>query len=121
MAKVIFNEKRLKKAIGTYGDNVVKKFSSETMKEIVKTSPQKDTLSPSGAYRRTGTLRDGWNIKRRIKGGYVILNETFYAPYYEYGHRLRNGGIVKGAYLMSKAVDKTLKRYGLTATRRGGL
>lgn len=117
---VTFNEKSLEQAIIKYGDNVVKKFSADTFKEIVKTSPQKDTFSPSGTYRRTGTLRDGWDIKKLITGSYSIFNEVAYAPYYEYGHRLRNGTIQKGAYLMSKAVDKNLKKYGLKA-RKGGL
>ena len=117
---VKFDEKSLKKAIEQHGEKVVKKFSSSTFKEIVKTSPQKDTFSPSGAYRRTGTLRDGWDIKRLITGGYFIFNEVLYAPYYEYGHRLRNGKVQKGAYLMAKAVSKNLKKYGLKA-RTGGL
>ena len=121
MGSVTFNDKHLKQAIKTHGENVVKKFSADTFKEIVKTSPQKDTLSDSGKYRRTGTLRDGWNIKKRISGGMEIFNETFYAPYFEYGHRLRGGGIIKGAYLMSNAIDKMLKKYNLKATRKGGL
>ncbi len=119
MGKVIFNDERLKKAIQQHGKDVVKKFSADTFKEIVKTSPQKDTLSASGKYRRTGTLRDGWNIKKTLHG-MSIFNETLYAPYYEYGHRLKNGGIIKGAYLMSNAVDKMLKKFKLTATRKGG-
>lgn len=118
MATVTFNKKRLEKAIEKYGENVVKKFSADVFKEIVKTSPQKDTFSDSGKYRRTGSLRDGWDLKKKSNGGYVIINEVAYAPYYEYGHRLRGGGIMTGAYLMSNAVEKTLKKYGLTASRR---
>ena len=120
MGTVIFNDKRLKKAIKKHGEDVVKKFTADTFKLIVKSTPEKDTFSASGKYRRTGTLRDGWNIKSSIGGGMKIVNETEYAPYYEYGHRAR-GGVVKGAYLMSKAVDKTLKKYGLTARRKGGV
>ena len=119
MGFVTFDEKRLRKAIEQHGENVVKKFASETFKVIVKSSPQKDTFSKSGSYRRTGTLRDGWDIQKRTKG-YRILNEVLYAPYYEYGHRTRNGGIVKGNYLMKKAVTKTLKKMGLKA-KTGGL
>jgi len=121
MATITFNSKRLKKAIEIHGENVVKKFSAETFKEIVKTSPAKDTFSESGKYRRTGALRDGWNLKKSIGGGMKIFNEISYAPYYEYGHRKRGGGIQKGAYLMSKAVDKMLKKFGLTAKRKGGI
>jgi len=121
MGSVTFDDRHLKQAIKKHGENVVKKFSADTFKEIVKTSPQKDTLSDSGKYRRTGTFRDGWNIKRLASGGMKIFNEIAYAPYYEYGHRIRGGGIMKGAYLMSKAVEKMLKKYGLKATRKGGL
>jgi len=116
---VTFDKKSLEKAIEKHGENVVKKFSASTFKEIVKTSPQKDTFSHSGAYRRTGTLRDGWDIKRLITGGYFIFNEVLYAPYVEYGHRLKNGRVQKGAYLMAKAVAKNLKKYGLTARTKG--
>jgi len=117
---VIFDEARLRKAVKQHGQNVVKAFSASVFKDIVKSSPQKDTMSASGAYRRTGTLRDGWDIKKASRG-YMILNEVKYAIYYEYGHRLRGGGILKGEYLMSKAVDKNLKKFGLTATRKGGI
>jgi len=117
---VKFNHKRLKKAIEIHGENVVKTFAQSTFKDIVKSTPQKGTFSASGKYIRTGTLRDGWNIAKTVTG-YMIFNETEYAPYYEYGHRKRGGGVVKGAYLMSNAVDANLLKYGLTASRGGGL
>ena len=120
MGSVKFDEKSLKRAIEKHGENVVRKFSASTFKEIVKTSPQKDTISPSGKYRRTGTLRDGWDLKKTLTG-MNIKNTTEYAPFYEYGHRLPNGGIVRGAYLMSNAVEKTLKKFGLKAKRKGGI
>ena len=116
--KVYLDRRSFEKAIIKYGEGVVKTFSSRVFKDIVKTSPQKDTFSASGDYRRTGTLRDGWDIKRNSKG-YIILNEVKYAPYYEYGHRTRGGGIVKGNYLMKHAVEKHLKKMGLQARKVG--
>ena len=116
MGSVTFNDKHLKQAIKKHGENVVKKFSADTFKEIVKTSEQKDTFSDSGKYRRTGTLRDGYNIKRTSKG-MQIFNEVLYAPYVIYGHRLRNGGIIKGTYIIQKAVEKMLKKYKLSAKK----
>ncbi len=119
MKSVTFNDKHLKQAIKKHSDNVVKKFSADTFKEIVKTNPQKNTSKSGSDYIRTGTLRDGYDIKKTSKG-MEIFNEVLYAPYFEYGHRLRNGGIQKGAYTISKAVDKMLKKFKLTATRKGG-
>jgi len=117
---ITFNSKRLGKAVEKHGENVVKKFAASTFKTIIKISPRKNTLSASGKYRRTGGFVEGWNIKQ-TGNGYKIFNETNYAPYYEYGHRTRNGGVVKGAYTMSRSIDENLKKYGLTATRRGGV
>ena len=119
MPFVVFDKNFLDKAVEKHGENVVKDFSASTFKEIVKTSPQKDTVSPSGRYHRTGGLRDGWDIKSSLKGGYVIINDVAYAPYYEYGHRLSNGNVAKGNYLMSNAVDTNLKKFGLRADRKG--
>ena len=119
MGSVVFNDKNLKKAIDKHGENVVKKFSADTFKEIVKSTPHVGE-NRSGHYVATGTLQKGWSIKRKPSGGMQIFNEVAYAPYYEYGHRLKGGGIAKGAYLMSKAIEKMLKKYGLKATRKGG-
>lgn len=44
----------------------------------------------------TGTLRNAWRIAmaRKVGNRYiaVIVNETAYAEYVEYGHRIRGGG-----------------------------
>ncbi|MBO7712165.1 MAG: HK97 gp10 family phage protein [Methanobrevibacter sp.] len=65
----------------------------------------------------TGNLRRNWNISSQLlPNGYesTVYNQTEYAPYVEYGHRVKkkNGfGWVKGQYMLTKSEFETSKLY----------
>lgn len=70
----------------------------------------------------TGNLRRSWgrsDVKREGNDFSVEVGSNLeYAPYVEYGHKTKNGGFVKGKFIltseveyMKKNFDKTLERY----------
>lgn len=71
--------------------------------------------TPVGVYlnKQGGTLRRNWkkgNKKKTSKGYSIeVYNETPYARHVNYGHKTRNGGYVKGQFMLEKAVRSTRK------------
>lgn len=74
----------------------------------------------------TGTLQNSWDISRvkKTSTGYEmeILNPTEYAPYVEYGHRIKVGGATvgwkEGVFMMTisenemeKVKDRIVKKH----------
>ncbi|MDF7636929.1 HK97 gp10 family phage protein [Leuconostocaceae bacterium ESL0958] len=75
----------------------------------------------------TGFLRGDWRLTK--SGNSIeISNNMHYAPFVEYGHRLRNGGFLPGVFMLRDAINdfhdkfeylvernlkKKLKEYGL--------
>lgn len=73
----------------------------------------------------TGTLRNAWRIKeiKKIGGQYVafIVNETVYAEFVEYGHRvgLNKGSIKKSTKKVKKAKVKAKSKVGKAKVENG--
>ena len=91
-----------------------KKIKNKVCKDIAKslgTNLEKLVIKSTPVI--TGTLRRNWKTKGfKIANGYqvTVLNQTEYAPYVEYGHRIvRNKktiGFVKGRYMLTRATQK---------------
>ncbi|WP_413627689.1 HK97 gp10 family phage protein [Fructilactobacillus vespulae] len=65
----------------------------------------------------TGALRRNWSSSGvRYSGSFAsvdISNNLHYAPYLEYGHRLRNGGYYPGVFMLTNTlndVDKVFEK-----------
>lgn len=52
----------------------------------------------------TSTLKNSWKRSRAAQSKCEVYTTTEYAGHVEYGHRTRNGGFVKGAKMLHKAV-----------------
>lgn len=76
----------------------------------------------------TGQLRGDWRLAKTSINSMQISNNLEYAPFVEYGHRLRNGGFFPGVFMLRDTINdfeekfqvlvernfrKKLKEYGL--------
>ncbi|MCH5205656.1 MAG: HK97 gp10 family phage protein [Oscillospiraceae bacterium] len=65
---------------------------------------------PRGSGKVGGTLQRGWTVENVVKTGntytITIKNPVYYAPYVEYGHRTKNGGIVEGKKMLTISEDE---------------
>ncbi len=81
------------------------KVSSHYMKAIVSKC---DSVTKDNTPKITGTLINGWKIKKRGRGELIEVeyyNTTEYAPYVEYGHRTRNHDKFKpGEFMLAKGL-----------------
>ena len=53
----------------------------------------------------TGNLKSRNNVIPEADGSITIENDTEYASDVEYGHRLKNGGLVAGQFFVRKGID----------------
>lgn len=96
--KVIENFKKMTKIAEQEGIA----FVNDSMNKIVATAKP---LTPV----KSGDLRRGYRVnKARIVGSRIvgsISNQEKYFKYVEDGHRTRNGGFVKGRFMLTRATN----------------
>ena len=54
----------------------------------------------------TGTLRNAWMRARPSGGAVEVYNNTEYVRHVEWGHRTKDGGLVRGAKMLHNAVKE---------------
>lgn len=102
--------KQIKKISREDKKKLCKDIATETASVLLRRVKQKTPVD-------TGNLRRNWSFKGQLLNrGYevTVFNQTEYAPYVEYGHRLktRNGyKWTKGHYMLTKSQKETLDLY----------
>lgn len=100
----------------------IKKFSHEEKKKLCENIAEETATVLLRRVKQktpvdTGNLRRNWNISSQpLPNGYesTVYNQTEYAPYVEYGHRVKKKsgfGWVKGQYMLTKSEFETSKLY----------
>lgn len=118
--KVIQNFKKMTKIAEREGIH----FVNDSMNKIVATAKP---LTPI----KSGDLRRGYRVnKARVVGKRVvgsISNVEKYFKYVEEGHRTRNGGFVKGRFMLTRAtnlshmsyIPRRFKQLAITIVKKG--
>lgn len=81
-------------------EDCAKALAARLLREVKKRTPVK-----------TGNLRRNWHTTSIIKHGFtftmLVINQTEYALYVEYGHRKKDGkGWVSGKFMMTISAEK---------------
>lgn len=91
--------------IDTFVRQATNEIAQRFYAKVVKRTPV--GKYPKGSGKVGGTLRKNWKIGqiKDMGDGYQveISNNTFYAPYTNYGHRTRNGGWWTGYFYLEKS------------------
>lgn len=116
--------------------NFQKAVDADIIQEVIDLSlKQAGQVILAGVKERTpvrkingGTLRGDWRLAKTAINSIQISNNIEYAPFVEYGHRLRNGGFFPGVFMLRDTINdfedrfqalveinlkKKLKEYGL--------
>lgn len=110
-------QKQIQKLSGRSKERLCKNIATETAKVLFDKVKQKTPV-------KTGRLKRNWKIKgERTSNGYmsVVYNQTYYAPFVEYGHIVhtkKGDKWVEGRYMLTKAQKETLDLYTKIATKR---
>lgn len=102
--KVIQNFKKMTKIAQQEGIA----FVNDSMNKIVATA-KPITPIKSGDLRRGFRVNEARLVGKRIIGS--ISNTEKYFKYVEEGHRTRNGGFVKGQFMLTRATNLSHMRY----------
>ncbi|GAP04887.1 HK97 gp10 family phage protein [Fructobacillus tropaeoli] len=116
--------------------NFQKAVDADIMQEVIDLSlKQAGQIILTDVKERTpvrkingGTLRGDWRLSKTDINAIQLSNNIEYAPFVEYGHRLRNGGFFPGVFMLRDTINdfeekfqvlvernlqKKLKEYGL--------
>lgn len=113
--------------------NFQKAVDADIVQEIIDLSlKQAGQVILAGVKERspvdTGQLRGDWRWAKTDINAIQLSNNIDYAPFVEYGHRLRNGGFFPGVFMLRDTINdfeekfqvlvernlqKKLKEYGL--------
>ena len=90
---------KLEKGTDKFIEDCAKELAARLLREVKQRTP-----------RDTGYLKNHWQTTGVIKQGptytIMVINQTEYAMYVEFGHRTRNGrGWVPGRFMLKISVD----------------